>query len=334
MGLPQVKSGEAVIGIDVAKEKLDVVFLAVAAPQQPIHKVFKNTKQGQQDVLVWVKRQGGQAVHACMEATGSYGEQLAETLHEAGYVVSVVNPARIKKYGESELLRIKTDKTDAALIARFCLQQRPRAWSPPSPQQRHLRDLLRAREDLQQQGQQLHNRLQATTHEQEVQAALQAVLSVTQAQIVQLDIQIAHFIAAHEDLKQLVSLVSSIKGIGVDTAITLVAELGDLSQFEDADALVAHLGLSPHQRRSGRRQRGASPLSKIGDRRVRQALYFPAMVAARFNPQVKALYQRLLARGKLKMVALGAAMRKLARIIFGVVRSGKPFDPAYGMKAA
>jgi transposase len=125
-------------------------------------------------------------------------------------------------------------------------------------------------------------------------------------------------------------LLCSIKGIGAKTATCLLAELGDLSQFEDADALVAHLGLSPHQRQSGRRLRGRSPLCKIGAPRLRRALYFPAMVAARFNPQ----YQRLLARGKLKMVALGAAMRKLARIIFSVVRSGKPFDPTCGLTAA
>lgn len=334
MGLTQLLTVVAVLGIDIAKEKFDVVWLWVATPDKPLHKVFKNTAQGDEALLAWIAKLGVTQVHACMEATGTYGEVLAETLQQAGHLVSVVNPARIKKYGESELLRIKTDKTDAGLIARFCLHQQPRAWSPPSPEQRHLRDLVRAVEDLKQQVRQMSNRLQAGPHGTHVQAALQAVIGVTQAQMVQLETQIAHYTQEHEELQRLVSLLCSIKGIGVQTATYVVAELGDLSQFEDADALVAHLGLSPHQRRSGRRQRGASPLSKIGDPRVRKALYFPAMVAARHNPQVKALYQRLLARGKLKMVALGAAMRKLARIIFGVLRHGKPFDPSYGMKAA
>jgi transposase len=160
-----------------------VVLLWVSRPDKPIHKVFKNSGQGHHAILAWVKAQGVQRLHACMEATGTYGEDLAQTLYQAGHVVSVVNPARIKKYGESELLRIKTDKTDAGLIARFCLHQQPRSWSPPSREQRQLRDLVRAVEDLEQQVGQLSNRLQAGPPESSVQTALGVVIAVTREQI-------------------------------------------------------------------------------------------------------------------------------------------------------
>jgi transposase len=134
-----------VLGIDIAKQKFDVALLIDGKTK---HKVCKNSAEGFEILSLWLEKQKPQKVHACMEATGNYGEDLAIYLHDAGHIVSIVNPARIKGFAQSELIRTKTDKLDAALIARFCLAMKPGPWSPPSPEIRSLRALVRRVDSL------------------------------------------------------------------------------------------------------------------------------------------------------------------------------------------
>lgn len=128
------------LGLDMAKEKFDA---ALYLNGQSKHRVFPNRTEGYAQLVHWLNQQGIEKVHACMEATGRYGEQLALFLHSAGHLVSVINPACIKAFAKSQLARNKTDKTDAALIARFCHTQEPAAWSPPSKEIRQLQALAR-----------------------------------------------------------------------------------------------------------------------------------------------------------------------------------------------
>src|SRR5574340_1496882 len=146
---------QSIGGIDVSKDTLDVVLLKEA----PIgYAIFSNHKAGYSGLMRWlVSRKAGQA-HVCLEATGQYGDEVAETLYKAGYQVSVVNPARIKHYGNSKLHRNKTDKADAALIAEFCQRENPPLWKPLSPEVKHLRALIRRLDDLQSAYQQERNR--------------------------------------------------------------------------------------------------------------------------------------------------------------------------------
>jgi transposase len=118
---------EAVLGIDIAKQKFDAALLVGGRTK---HKVCKNSTEGFETLRLWLEKQEVGKAHACLEATGNYGEDLAIYLHEAGHIVSIVNPARIKGFAQSELLRTKTDKLDAALIARFCLAMNPGPWIP------------------------------------------------------------------------------------------------------------------------------------------------------------------------------------------------------------
>ncbi len=120
---------EAVLGIDIAKEKFDAALLVGGKVR---HKTCRNSTEGFEALALWLEKQEVQKVHACLEATGNYGEDLAVYLHEAGHLVSIINPVRIKGFAQSELLRTKTDKLDAALIARFCLALKPGPWNPPS----------------------------------------------------------------------------------------------------------------------------------------------------------------------------------------------------------
>jgi transposase len=141
--------------------------------------------------------------------------------------------------------------------------------------------------------------------------------------------QIEAHILAHARLRTPYELLLSICGIGKRTAMVLLGELGDLSRFPNVRDLVAYVGLAPHLQHSGSAVHGPAPLSKHGHAVLRHALYFPALSASRHNPAMRALYQRLLARGKPKMVALVAVMRKLLHQIYGVLRSGQAFDPAH-----
>jgi transposase len=320
---------DSILGIDIAKVKVDIQLRRVHSPQKPIHLIYDNSEQGHRKLLDWLAAQQVGHLHVCLEATGTYGDALALCLHQAGYTVSIVNPLRIKKYGESELSRIKTDKTDAGLIARFCLTQHPDPWTPPPVERRQLQDLVRSLQDLQHLHQQQLTRQQSGPHGESVAAATTAVLTCLHTQIATLHTHIEQHILAHENLSGEYELLLSICGIGKATAAVLLAELGDLRRFANVRDLVAYVGLCPHLSRSGTSVHEPSPLSKRGHAPVRKAWYFPAMSAVRYNPAIKALYQRLLARGKPKMVALAAAMRKLLHQIYGVLRSGHPFDPAH-----
>jgi len=320
---------ESILGIDIAKTKVDVQLRWVASSQKPTHRIYDNSPAGHERLLAWLATQQVGHLHACLEATGTYGDALALCMHQAGYTVSIVNPLRIKKYGESELSRVKTDQSDAGLIARFCLTQHPDPWTPPPVERRQLQDLVRSLQDLQHLHQQQVNRQQSGPHGEAVAAATTAVLSCLQTQIATVRTHIEQHILAHKTLKSEYELLLSICGIGPTTAAFLLGELGDLSRFSHVRDLVAYVGLCPQLHRSGTSVHEPSPLSKRGHAPVRKALYFPAMSAARFNPAIKAFYQRLLARGKPKMVALAAAMRKLVHVIYGVLRSGQPFDPAH-----
>jgi transposase len=135
----------SVLGIDISKQKFDAALIADGKTK---HKTCKNSADGFETLVLWLEKQGVQKVHVCLKATGSYGEDLATYLHDTGHVVSVVNPARIKGFGQSELIRSKTDKIDAALIARFCMVMKPGPWIPPSREIRSLRALVRRVDSL------------------------------------------------------------------------------------------------------------------------------------------------------------------------------------------
>jgi transposase len=246
----------------------------------------------------------------------------------------VVNPAQIKAFGQSQLSRTKTDKADAALIARFCQMHRPPAWTPPRAEARALQALVRRLESLEQMRLMEHNRLEAGPAMAAVKASLETTIAFLDAQIKDTKRQIKEHINEHPWLKGQRDLLVSIPGIADTTAAALLAELLDVSLFTGARQAAAFAGLVPRIRQSGSSVRGRPCLSKIGSGRLRKALYLPAIVALRCNPLVKAMGARLSVSGKSKMLIVGAAMRKLLHLAFGVLKSGKPFDPALAANTA
>jgi transposase len=313
------------LGIDVSKATLDVAL--VKDEKKPRHKVFANSAAGHQQLLQWLKDSGATAVHACLEATGTFAEAVTLSLADAGHRVSVVNPAQIHHFAQTNLSRTKTDKVDAQNIARFCQLHQPPLWEPPAPQIRTLQALVRRLESLLQMQTAEKNRLAAGPTSPEVLASIQTVFAFLEREITTLRTQIREHINSHPDLKGKRDLLTSIPGIADTSAAAILAELGDVTQFTRARQVAAFAGLVPKIRHSGSSVRGRATLSKRGSPRLRHALYFPAMTALRFNPLIRALRDRLKERGKAKMAILGAAMRKLLHIVFGVLKSGKPFNP-------
>lgn len=268
-----------------------------------------------------------------MEATGTYGERLAETLVDAGLTVSVVNPAAIEAYARSQLTRTKTDPVDARLIAHFCATQRPPAWQPLPREIRELQAVVRRLDALEEMRTQERNRLAAEPAHSAVRTSIEHVVTLLEAEMATLRRQIQDHFDHHPGLRTQRDLLTSIPGIGETTAAILLAELGPTGRFKRAATCAAFVGVVPRERSSGASVRRKPVLSKLGNGSVRKALYFPAITALRFNPIVRALRDRLRAKGKHRMAIVGAAMRKLIHLAYGVLKSGEPFRADFRVRA-
>lgn len=321
------------LGIDIAK---DTFATALVRDGQPVELgEFPNTATGFKQLHNFLKKRVKKDVlHACLEATGYYGDELAHFLLESGYLVSVMNPARIKSYADSLLSRTKTDATDAVIIADFCRTQQPEAWVAPTPEIRELRALVRHVIALTELRQQEVNRSKAGIPSQQVLDTIHQHIEFLNQQIKGLKKQINDHIDRFPDLSQQQDLLSSIPGIGEWTAARLLSELPNWSQFETAKQVTAYAGLSPAQRQSGSSIRGKARLSKRGSSRLRSSLFFPAICAKRHNPVFAQFATRLAAAGKSKMTIIAAIMRKLLVLAFTLLKSGRPFDLQFALSAS
>lgn len=313
------------VGIDVAKHSFDIATGQSNGKYRTKAKLANNAT-GFQALQAWLLKYSEPGAWIVMEATGNYHEALAETLHGWGYRVCVMNPAQIAHYARSQLQRVKTDKVDAKLIAEYG-ERHPdklRAWQPEPQAVRLLRALVRRLEDLRQIEQMERNRLDVA--DASVRESIQAVLQHIEQQVADTLKKIEDHIDNDPDLRGKRELLTSIDGIGERTAALLLAELGDPLQFKSARAITAFAGLNPKLQSSGTHE-GHVRISKMGSARLRAGLYMPAIAAVTHNPAIKALAERLRTRGKAGKQIVCAAMRKLLHIVYGVLKSGKPFQP-------
>ena len=319
-----------ILGIDISKAKFDVA-LMVEGKIKKSH-LFENAQDGFETLSGWLLKQGITSVSACMEATGCYGDALATYLYDQGFTVSVVNPAQIKSFSGAQLNRAKTDKADAKLIAQFYHQMCPERWTPPPLHVRELQALVQRLSALMQMERQEHNRMDTATAV--VRPSIVTVLATVKAEIKTVEAMIRDHIDRHPDLKHKSDLLDSIPGIGKATIFRVLAFIGDVQRFDHAKALAAFVGVNPTVHQSGSSVRGKPRLSKKGNSVIRKALYMPAIVARRYNPVIKEFADRLKKAGKPNMLIIGAVMRKLLHIIYGVLKSGMPFDPAWSANHA
>jgi len=312
------------LGIDVAKAKLDCALRLADGKFRS--KVVENNSNGFNVLTEWLEKQGATTVHACMEATGVYWEGIAEYFAAQGMTVSVVNPAQIKAFGTSQMVRTKTDKVDARLIAGFCFERHPDPWQAPTQNEQALRAMVLRLEALQTMRTQESNRLEV---------ARDAVKDGIAKHIAWLDEQIDALIKTIRDhidgdksMKSKRAMLESIPGVGERTIAILLAFYSDFERFSNARQAVAFAGLDPRQHESGSSVKGKPRLSKIGHAFLRKALYMPAMVTLYKTAWGKLFRDRLAAAGKPPKLIIGAMMRKLVHVAYGVLKSGKSFDPA------
>lgn len=315
------------LGIDIAKLKFNVCLINQNGKLR--HKVFPNTSPGFEHLRDWLSRQGVSTVHACLEATGTYSEPLALFLAELGHTVSLVNPAATKAFAQSRLSRTKTDRVDAELIARFCQAQEPPVWTPPAVEVRELQALVRRLESLIEMRVAEENRLSSGITVEMVRRSVEELLNHLNTQIKHCEELIRRHIDNHPGLKRQSELLDSIPGIAESTAAALLAEITDIKQYKSARQVAAYAGLVPRERQSGTSVRGRTRLSKVGNARLRRALYWPAITALRCSPFFQAWAKGLRERGKSKMSVICAVMRKLVHLAYGVLKSGKEFDPQW-----
>jgi transposase len=316
------------LGVDVSKAKVDVALLL---PNNKFKsKVFANDNVGFKALLQWLLLQVPEAqtcVHISMEATGIYHEALACFVSDQSFKVSVVNPLLIKRFAQASRLRNKTDDGDAKCIALFCKNHQPERWEAPTLALRALQALVARLDTLQKMRQAEDNRVEAAHIS--VADSIRQVIRDLDVAIDQVKAQIDSTIDDDPDLKARKVLLQSIPGLGDKTIPPLIAYIGRPERFKTVKAISAYAALSPMIRQSGSsldKTKGTHPL---GHQDLKRLLYFPAMVAGRYNPLIAAFWAKLKAQNKPGKVIVVACMHKLLAIAYGVLCSKKPFDPEH-----
>jgi transposase len=315
------------LGIDVSKAKLDCA-LRNADNGKVKTKVIPNTAEGFKKLLEWLTKNGAPSAHIIMEPTGVYHELAAFFFVDAGLTISLVNPVQLRKYAGGINVKTKTDKMDSQVLARFGAEQKPAPWEPPSAAARALKALLARRDAVADDLLREKNRqekLEATETPQLVTESVEGSLKFIEAELKRLQKCIDDLIDNDPDMRGKRELLNSIPGVGERVSNHMTCLLAG-RDFKSGEQLAAYLGLIPVSWESGTSVRVAPRMSKAGPAHLRKLLYMPAIVAVKRNPHIKALYERLLGRGKSKMSAIGAAMRKLAHLCFGVVKTGRAYD--------
>jgi transposase len=310
------------IGIDVAKEKFDVHLQKKG--DSSVQGLFKNTQAGFKEFLVWMKKHSA-FPWIGMESTGHYGELLAEFLVDQGFKVSVINPLQIKYFGKVKLSRNKNDRVDSQLIAQYVEAMNPPLFKARSPEQKYIRELVQLEETL------IHQRTQLKlqrdcSQSPKIRREFEKTLKMLDKRLESLAQTLEDAVKSHLGWTRLIELLTSIKGIGTVSAYRFLAYIPDISSFKNAKQLAAFIGVSPQQKESGK-YKGQTKLSKRGNSRLRSILYMPALNAKRFNPALQPFVTRLESKGLAPKAIVGAVMRKLVHIIFGILKSNTIFNP-------
>ncbi len=317
------------IGIDISKLTFDAAYILNS---RYIHKQFTNNAKGFNEFFIWMNKPNDD-VFTCLEATGIYSFDLAQYLSQKKINVMVVNPIIIHAFFKMELNRNKTDKADAQLIARYCEHAvltgdfEKKSYQPKGVDYEAIQRLVTRCDQLEKSKTQENNRLEASVNK-EASRSIKRLQKAIDTEISNVKKNISDIVKNNVSLSQQVKLLVSIKGIGERTAWSILAYIGDINFFSSSKQIASYAGLTPKIIQSGT-SINKSSLSKLGHKRLRKSLYMPALVAIRFNPTLKVVYERLISNGKPKKVAIVAVMRKLLILSYGVLKSENPFEVNY-----
>ena len=308
-------------GLDISKDVFDV------CDHNKVHYQFKNSISG---FKKFVKLLDTDTI-CVMEATGYYHSRLAYFLLEAGIGVCVVNPLKIKRYIQMNLSKIKTDKSDSKMIQQYGVYCTPKLWDGQSKAQQDCLQLTRMLSIYSKQSTQLKNKLHG---EEVLDSPSKAVVRSLNRSLKNLEKEIEVLEAAlldnvKKEYQESLTLLKSIPGIGKKTALMLLVFTDGFERFENAKELCSYAGLTPIIRQSGSSVNGRSRISKMGNSKLRNLLFMCSFNACKYNRACKALYDRIVAKGKSKKLALIAVCNKLLKQAFSIVKNGIPYDDAY-----
>lgn len=309
-----------VYGIDVSKQKLDVV------SNYGKHYCFSNDESGFEELITMLKSDG----LFVMEATGIYHFRLAHHLYLSGLAVSVVNPLRIKRFTQMHLKRNKTDKADARMICLYGQREQPSLYEPKDSKLDSAKDIHQCMEQFINHRSDLKRKLSGLKSKDADSDLVDMIIEeITRLsnKIKELEKKLIELIKQYD--AQMFTLIRSVKGIGKATAIVLIIETNGFKDFDCAKKLASFFGLAPTESSSGTSIYGRRSISKVGNPLVRKKLYMCSLQASRYNTSCSALYARLVAKGKAKKLALIAVGNKLLKIVMAVVKNKMPYNPEY-----
>jgi transposase len=330
-----MKIVKQVLGIDVAQKELVVCLGRMQddwTPDLYAHKTFVNTAKGFEVMLLWVKKQTVEIlpVRYVMEATGVYHESLAYFLEGKGYEVSIVLPNKISNYARTLEVKTVTDKTASEAIAKFGLERNLDNWTPPKEIFRNLKQLTRER------GQIVEHRTMAKNqlHAEETEAypnkksvgRLKAQIKFFNKQVLEIKLEITSMVKQEKEVSKSIEIVCSIPGVGLLTAVTVLAETNGFELIRNKRQLTSYAGLDIREKQSGTSVKGKSKISKRGNRHLRKAMHLPALTAIRNGKRFKAIFARLVSQHGIKMKAVVAIQRKLLELMYTLYKANEMYN--------
>ena len=313
------------VGSDISKKWFDV-YLRLKG-REVFTARYANTPEGHKLFIDKMRSFGARKVHVCMEHTGGLERPLALACKEAGFIVSLVDGAKIAHFRDSfSSTGAASDKNSAYLLARYCWERRPEAWFPAPDEFRKLRELVRHRESLIEARTEWKCRVANDVEDRLVHAQRHTLIKTYNLMIEEIERELAAHIKAHENLAEAVRLLQTIPGVGATSSVRILAEMGQIDNYATAKELALAAGLVPIVVSSGQKV-PPGKLAVYGNKELRTSLFYPSLVGKRFGTGVGPFITQVERRSRFKMTAVVAGMRKLCHVIFGVLSTGQPFDP-------
>ena len=324
------------VGVDISKDDFKVCFYCLDQNGRKFIKgsrTFKNTLAGFTDFMKWIakKRIETITVRITIEATGVYYENLSHFLNDNGYYISVVLPNKSKAYAASLNLKTKTDKIDAKMLGQMGIERDLLQWQPVSTKMRILKQLTRDRVSILNEKTVISNKIHALNHSFEpnkrVIKRMNQRLKLLTKQLKEVEKEIEQTIKADELLNDKVANICKVKGLGLISVATVIAETNGFVLFTSRGQLVSYAGYDVVQKESGTSVKGKPRISKKGSSHIRRALYFPAITMVKHEPQFKQLFNRVLERSAIKMKGYVAVQRKALILIYTLFKNNTTYDP-------
>ena len=330
-----MKTIKQVVGIDISKDTFHVC-LGIMDEKQQIQLLgqtsWGNNPTGFKELMAWCRKRAEKklSVYYVMEATGVYYEELAYFLANHKKQFSVLLPNKAKHFAQSLDIKTKTDKVDAAMLCRIGLERALPEWKMPSPVMKEIKSLCREYKNLKSEAVRIKVRLHAYKHSykpsQTTRRRLERQLAFLNKHMVEIEQEIREIIKQDTDLSEKTRKITKVKGLGMLTVITVIAETNGFATIENAKQLTSYAGLDVVMNQSGKHF-GRTRISKKGNRHIRTALYMPAMSAVKYNERIRQFYQKIKQRNASGMVGIVAVARKLLILIYTLWKNNSEYDP-------